>query len=668
MFKRKNIKSKIITSITVFMLMISQTLSVFADTVILPGMENTGEIPTQTEATMWLEEKGNKWYTEPTETGENSAIYTTETLHTTCRAYHTIGYVLFLGKEGCSQNFSANSIDSDIEPLFYSPEEGEDAVSGKYKTNTVKYINLKEVGEKFEKENPGLNPYTRRLFMSPIVTYRNYTAPNVKADDALNNYADLITQKKKSDDEIYELKDVLKNINDFYYYNGVKFDDVYYRRTVKKGGELSANLAAAAFYADISKYLSDFQMLTLENYINSIGGKNVFAAYSECLIKSLPKNKEVQSFAPGYKPPTVKIDDIQYDEPNTSNVPIITSTEYPGTHADITGMPIPDSAIAINGEYYFGNKPEQADYDWSEKGGGYIPVTENITASVKADNWIGQSQFAQCHDTAVFRVYFKIKYTKPRYKRHRPSGGEWKYTDYTYNMYVDVPRDVYYWKLYSFSGYKLTNITLTNGAYPDKTITFDFDPPMSEDHTYYNGATSKYITNNVDWTGIGYNSVVTIDVTDHHSEGSANHKNEGIAKARATATNYVGYPTAWNDAFSITTDAKTLTYLTDDKVKMSRSKNRTATPKHYTEWDQDYISDEDTVTIPPTVANGYYGTTIQRTYTKFAEFNAKEMDAMTFYAEKDIKSSNASPSISSGSYAKTRQSVNYEHILRDDPK
>ena len=113
MFIRKNTKSRVIIFITVFILMISQTLSVFAD-IVLPGMENTAEIPTQTEATMWLEQKGNKWYTKPSEDGENSAIFTTEVLHTTCRAYHTIGYVLFLGKEGCSINFSANSIDMDI--------------------------------------------------------------------------------------------------------------------------------------------------------------------------------------------------------------------------------------------------------------------------------------------------------------------------------------------------------------------------------------------------------------------------------------------------------------------------------------------------------------------------------------------------------------------------
>lgn len=245
-------------------------------------------------------------------------------------------------------------------------------------------------------------------------------------------------------------------------------------------------------------------------------------------LKSLPKNKQVQSFAPSDPVPIIRVDDITYKDTDdsASGLPILTYTSFPANNADgKSGDPIPDSAIAIDGEYYFANKPEQKEFDWSEKGGGYIPVLENIKAYVQADNWMGQSQFAQCHDTAVYRVYFDIKYTKPKRVGKHPNR-HWEYPTKTYKMYVDVPREVYYWKLYSFSGYKLTNITLINGSYPDKTIRFDFDPPMSESHTYYNGATSKYITNNVDWTGIGHSSVVTIDVT-----GTKNRRNEGIAKA-----------------------------------------------------------------------------------------------------------------------------------------
>lgn len=420
MLKSKNIRSRLITTAIAAVLILSQTLSVFADD-ILPETE---ELPVQTEPAMWGSEVGVKWCTVASAAGEDSEIYVDEVPHSSYRAYHTIGYALFLSEEEKASNrgFYAGSIDRTIKPLFYFPTEGDDGefkVDGRTYTSR-KYINLEEVGKMFERKNPDINPYTRRLFLSPIVTYRYYASIGTKAEykpDNYEDYADLVMQLKRDDNDIYTLEDVLEEIDHFYTCHATQFDAI----AKKVGGNTWSQLRPnAVFYTDLVGHLG-FEDVTID-------GEAVFAPYNKCKITSLSgdnQGKSIQSFAPGQTIPIIEPEEIEPEGPSDPGpLPILTYTSFPANNADgKSGDPIPDSAIAINGEYYFANKAEQPEYDWSEKGGGYIPVTENITAYVKADNWIGSSQFAQCHDMAVFRVYFEIKYTKVRHttrngKRH----------------------------------------------------------------------------------------------------------------------------------------------------------------------------------------------------------------------------------------------------------
>ncbi len=352
----KNIGFRLITAAIAVILIMTQTLSAFADDI----PSETGELPVQTEPTMWVGQTGNGWCTVPSETGENSAIYTKETPHSGCRAYHTIGYALFLTTEEKKGDpeFRVENIDEDIEPLFYFPSEGVDEENIYKNYNVAKYINLEKVAEKFKTRSDVENPYTRRLFLTPIITYRNYTNKNVKADSE-DNYADLVKQIKRDDDDIFTLDKLLethknspRKIESYYSCNDIKFD---YIKSKGSGWSASSLLPYAAFHADTWILNEKFSDVT-------IGGKARFAPYNKCKIYDcLPKGKSIQSFAPGQTIPIIEPEEIEPEGPSvTGPLPILTYTSFPANNADgKSGDPIPDSAIAINGEYYFANKAEQ---------------------------------------------------------------------------------------------------------------------------------------------------------------------------------------------------------------------------------------------------------------------------------------------------------------------
>ena len=229
---------------------------------------------------------------------------------------------------------------------------------------------------------------------------------------------------------------------------------------------------------------------------------------------------------------------------------------------------------------------------------------------------------------------------------------------------VTVKRDLYYWKLFSYGAYKLSQIDVHNATYPSEVISYYTFSPMddviSEDtfkgtRTFYEDTGDAFAMSNSDWHGTGHDDIVTIDAG---TKGLS----YGKSKAKSSASKYISYAQCWNDALKIKTDSGEFVYLKDDKVSCSKSKNRTENPIYFREIDQVYEFATDTVDIPSTVANGYYGTTISRSYTLFDSFNNKKLGAAYTYEENpvNIKSAKAS-----AEYTTSRASVDSTHIIKE---
>ena len=292
--------------------------------------------------------------------------------------------------------------------------------------------------------------------------------------------------------------------------------------------------------------------------------------------------------------------------------------------------------------YYTGNEPVNSDFNWDA---GYIPVLENIKNTVQADNWYGSVNYQMWGDRVDFKLKFKVNYTVQVRKSRQVSSTSHKNdasgklvpitTTSTEYYYVTEPRmkeydttvsrEAYYWLVNNLYVYKLNSMTVANNSFPN-TLSYSGPGGVSVAREIFSPTA---INGHVNWemclpsgyaaTRSGYTYNVTIPITAASYEA-------GVSTINSTKENYIKHPITWNDKLIVNGKI----FLDSKQLQTTKTEKMTEPYIPFVVTDRQGVERSQTIQIPYSVKNGFYGTKFITTYGLVNSYNISAASSQTF--------------------------------------